>query len=230
MKTIRNSLILGLIFGVIQVAGNPIVILDKGTFYKARKEAELCVVVLDDTDAHVSIYVEYQLSARSEPMDSYYLYVVLPVFVEKGLFSGDFEAVEDISARIELDGVTNMPDEMPMLMGKNRAEFGVPDGVDVLYFRFRIELGYGRESVDFVASYLQPLIGGSFYYLPLFEDGNYGPEHMMEIIVPDRRLVALPESSELEWGIFESRLRTGLRHGRIIEVAVDERNSKGMAE
>lgn len=221
----RKYILIGIVIWAAQINGNPIVLLEHGTSYSARKELERCLVVLDEEHAYVSIYVEYSLEPRSDSIDSYYLYVMLPVFIGRGWSGGNSERVKGITPWVEVDGKVYEPEQEPtLMMAQSRENFEIPDHVDVLYYRFRIELGLEKEQVRFHASYHQPVIDAAFLYIPLFEDGNYGPEHQMEILVPDRRLSVQPERPDSDWEVYQSRLRTTLKHQQIIEVSIREKS------
>lgn len=227
-KNMRNCLSL-LILASSAAFGNPIVVMDHGTYYADKKASEMCVAVVGETSSLVSCDVSYRLKQASAGPDSYYVFVALPVFVAADETTGDEALGKIFEPRIEFDGKVFPPDafDRPSRIRKRDelARYSAPKGVDVVFFRFSIEVGYGKREARLLVRYRQPTIAGKFLYVPLFEDGAAAKKdiYRFEAVAADSSLQIAADGKG--WSsAFPSRLSRYLSHDSLLSITVRKAN------
>ncbi|GAA5484387.1 hypothetical protein [Haloferula sargassicola] len=141
---------------------NPIAINGESIIEKAW---ERCLVYMDGSTARVSCAVGYVTEKRATAD----LYFTVPVYWPAGE-SVDLErAAQVIAPRIECDGTVYMPTSVRLA-----SDVLPPLDDDPPLDRVKIDCDFlikfpKGNGFSFVASYNQPLISGTAYYLPLFE-------------------------------------------------------------
>jgi hypothetical protein len=204
--------------------GNPIVVMDHGTYNVDKKASEMCVAVVGEASSLVSCDVSYRLKQASAGPDSYYIFVVLPVFVAADETAGNKALGKIFEPRIEFDGKVVTPDDFDTtrIFKRNElAQYSAPEGVDVVFFRFSIEVGYGKREARLLVRYRQPTIRGKFLYIPLFEDGSAAKKNIyrFEAVAADSSLQIVADGTG--WSsAFPSRLGRNLSHQALISITV----------
>ncbi|WP_411825479.1 hypothetical protein [Luteolibacter sp. AS25] len=204
---------------------NPIVIEDR-----LQKNQESCVVAISDSVANVSCSVNYHKIGTA--VQKYYMNV--PVFVSPTSDHNSKDLHSLIGMRLECEGssvvfrgvVLRIPDgELPPLDNKGDQGSKTPMIIDFCY-EFEPP---DQDEFTVVASYKQPLIDDSAYYLPLFEYGEVdGDKENFTITffsLNDSEL-ELMTSHEDRQKVMNSRITVNPIHNETISVRTKKRENK----
>lgn len=202
--------------------------MEHGTYYGGKKTSETCIAVVDEKSSGVSCAVQYRLKPATSSADSYYVFIALPVFVSSREPASESELSAIFSPCIEFDGRKFKPDanDRPSRIRdrKELAYYKAPEGVEVVIFRFSIEVGLRKRNARFLVRYIQPTIAGQFLYIPLFEDGEaVRPKgvYRFEALVTDPLIQITPTGKD--WDVvFPSRIGLDLQHQRLITVGISK--------
>lgn len=141
---------------------NPIAINGESIIEKAW---ERCLVCIDGSAARVSCAVGYVTEKRATTD----LYFTVPVYWPAGEKFDLEHAAQVIAPRIECDGTVYKPTSLRLASDVLPPLDGQPPSDRVkIDCDFQIKFPEGN-GFSFVASYNQPLVSGTAYYLPLFE-------------------------------------------------------------
>jgi hypothetical protein len=207
--------------------GNPIVVMENGTYYAERKTSEHCVAILGLKSSRVSCEVGYKLKRATNVANSDYLSIILPVFIRADVAT--VSGVEEtLAPSVEFEGKVFRAEEKPLHLSNSRSDleyYEAPDGVAVLLYRFTVEIGVNRKDVRILVSYDQPTISGTFLYIPIFEDGVGSTEREHYLF----DAVAADSSIRIELGAkntnaiqYSSRISTDLKQKELIVIQVKD--------
>ncbi len=84
-----------------------------------------------------------------------------------------------------------------------------------------IEIGRKQRQATFLASYIQPTIGGRFLYVPLFEDRTKRSGFLLDAIAEN---MDLRLHSSVPVVSYKTRLKVPMRHGELISIEVAQLN------
>lgn len=211
------------------VVANPIVAFEHGTYYDAKKVTENCIIQADSESSSVSCEVTYTLKKAKSKEDSYYLHVALPIYLSSETKLNDDELMILLSPRIDSNGERFLPFTKPARVTRpeEREKHQVPEGADLIYYHFTIELGESIKNTEILVSYEQPTINGIFYYLPLFESGRSTKDHRIDILPRNTRITISPVEVEKDWEVLDSRITIHPNHNQRLEIKVAKSGSEG---
>ncbi|MEP2777303.1 MAG: hypothetical protein ABJQ29_00500 [Luteolibacter sp.] len=204
---------------------NPIVIEDR-----LQKSQESCVVAISDSVANVSCSVTYHKIGTA--VQKYYMNV--PVFVSHTADRNSRELHLLIGMRLECEGTKTVfrgavpalqSGELPPMDDAEDKESRTPK---IIEFCYEFEPP-DQDEFTVVASYKQPLIGDTAYYLPLFEygevDGDTKNFTITFFSLNDSEL-RLETTHKDRQKIMNSRITVNPLHNEIIAVRKIKRENK----